>query len=175
MAKTADTAKMADINDPARKTHEAGSGLPPERRTVAPTPDSTKASGATGSGDDESVTETARRATAERAEAAKDAAAERTSEEAERVRDAASSFDPGTFAHAATDRLADNLSDVAHSIRETDLSHLTNDLTVFARRQPLLFFGGAALLGFAAGRMIKASERADHGSTEPYAYGRGVS
>lgn len=159
MAKTPDTATMADINDPAKTTPEKREGLPPEQRTVAPTPGSTKNENG---GKDESIAETARKVAAEKAEEAREAAAETASDSAERLRDAGESFEKGSMAQAATDRIADNLSEAARSIRETDLAHLTDDLTDFARRQPLLFFGGAALLGFAVGRMLKASERAEH-------------
>lgn len=165
MAKSPDTAKMADINDPAPKKPETRDKLPPDQRTVAPTPDALKEGRDT---DDESVTRMARDAAAEQATAAKEAAAARASEQAERVREAGESFDAGSYAHAASEKLADNLSEAARSIRETDLSHLADDVATFARRQPLLFFGGAALLGFAAGRMIKASERAER-DTDPHA------
>lgn len=159
MAKTADTAKMADINDPAPERRETRDNLSPDRRTVAPTPDDVKAQAGS---DDESVAETARKAASDKARAAKDAAADAAREQADRVREAGESFDADSFAHAATDRIADNLHEAARSIRTADLSHLADDLATFARRQPLLFFGGAALLGFAAGRMLKASERAEH-------------
>jgi hypothetical protein len=172
MAQTSDTAKMADINDPAPDRPEMPDGLPRDHRTVAPTPRSVKDRSKT---DDDGVVETARKATAEHAEAAKDTAAGHASEQAERMRDAADSFDAGSFAHAATDRLADGLGEAARSIRDTDLSHVAEDVSDFARRQPLLFFGGAALLGFAAGRMLKASERADHDRHHYASTGRRVS
>lgn len=178
MAQTSDTAKMADINDPAADRPHTRDGLPRDQRTVAPTPasvkDKAKAKTDEKAGDD-GVVETARKATAEQAEAAKETAAEHASEQAERMRDAADSFDADSFAHAATGRLADGLGEAARSIRDSDLSHVVEDVSDFARRQPLLFFGGAALLGFAAGRMLKASERADHDHSHHASYGRRVS
>lgn len=159
MAKTADTATMADINDPAPEKPKQRDGLPRDQRTIAPTPESLKTQQ---QADDDGMAGLARKATAEQAAAAQDTAATHASEQAERVREAGESFDAGSFAHAASERIADNLSEAARSIRDTDLNHLTDDLASFARRQPLLFFGGAALLGFAAGRMLKASERAEH-------------
>jgi hypothetical protein len=154
---------MADINDPAPTPQDKPHGLPRDQRTIAPTPEAVKAR-AEGRGDGEDIAGQALKATTETAEAAKDGAAARASEEAARLREAADGVDPGSLAHAATERLAESLGDAARSIRHTDLGHVTDDLAAFARRQPLLFFGGAALLGFAAGRMFKASERADHAS-----------
>ncbi len=167
MAKRSDTATMADINDPAPTPQDKPHGLPRDQRTIAPTPEAVKAR-AEGRGDGEDIAGQALKATTETAEAAKDGAAARASQEAARLREAADGVDPGSLAHAATERLAESLGEAAHSIRHrdlgADLGHVTDDLAAFARRQPLLFFGGAALLGFAAGRMFKASERADHAS-----------
>ena len=164
MAKTADTGKLADIDSPAREKPQPRDRLPRDQRTVAPTPEAHK----TGqSAQDENVADLARRATAEQAASAKDAAAMRAAEEAERVREAGESFDPGSFAHHASEHIADNLSAAARSIESTDLNHVAADVADFARRQPLLFFGGAALLGFAAGRALKASERAEHDTVDP--------
>ncbi|AHM05121.1 hypothetical protein roselon_02823 [Roseibacterium elongatum DSM 19469] len=172
MAKSAHSTKMAELNTPNPQAPEGRGSIPPERRTVTPTPDDVKAQA---DSDDDSVADAARKAAAEQTRAAKDAAAARASDQAARLRDAGESFDPGSFAHAASERLADNLSDAARSIRDTDLTHVADDLASFARRQPLLFFGGAALLGFAAGRMLKASERADTDTTGLSPHDRGVS
>lgn len=155
------TAKVKEINDPAPKSAKTAGATPsdPERRTTAPTPGATSASG---SSDGESVMDTARDTAAKQAEAAKKTAAERANEQAERVREAGESFEDGSMAKEATDRIAENISAAAQSIENTDLAALGDDLARFARRQPLLFFGGAALLGFAAGRVLKASERAEY-------------
>jgi hypothetical protein len=172
MAKTADTAKMADINDPAPESPERRDRLPPEQRTVAPTPDATKAQSRD---EKDGVADVARKTAAEKAADARDAAASTASEQAKRFRQAGESFDEESFAHAATERLADNLSAAARSIRSTDLGHLSDDIASFARRQPLVFFGGAALLGFAAGRMVKASERAEYDADTSHVHDRRVS
>lgn len=164
MTKSDKTATVAKINDPAPKTRDAGDKTSdPERRTVAPTP--TAAAGeaeAKGTTEDESVVQAARETAAERAEDMKQKAADATKEYAEQFEEASESFDPDSSARAATGRLAEGLNDAARSIQNADFGALTNDLATFARRQPLMFFGGAALLGFAAGRVIKASERAEH-------------
>ncbi|MXQ08120.1 hypothetical protein GQ651_09725 [Alphaproteobacteria bacterium GH1-50] len=93
------------------------------------------------------------------ADAAKSGAARGLSDTAADVREAGSAFDPNSFAGIAADRLAENLSHAADAVRGVDLGSVQSDLSEFARRNPLMFFGGAAVLGFMAGRMLKASER----------------
>lgn len=92
---------------------------------------------------------------------ARSGVAEGVEETAENIRDAGRSFEPGSLASSAADRIADNLAEAASAVRGADLGTLSEDLSEFARRNPLVFFGGAALLGFMAGRMMKASERAE--------------
>ena len=58
-------------------------------------------------------------------------------------------------------------------VREQSLSSLTGDLTRFARQNPAVFLGGAALLGFAAARLMKASERSGYGGGRDYDYDYG--
>lgn len=55
-------------------------------------------------------------------------------------------------------QFAENISNAA---RNADFGAIQNDVSEFARKNPLLFFGGAAALGFVAGRMLKSSERAE--------------
>lgn len=62
--------------------------------------------------------------------------------------------------------MADALADVSDTIRDKDFGEMANDLTSFARRNPLAFLGGAALLGFAGTRMLRASERNQHRSVD---------
>lgn len=88
-------------------------------------------------------------------------AASSADDTASRIREAGDAFGPDSFAHTVADRLADNLSQAASAVRDTDLGSLQQDVTEFARRNPLVFFGGAALLGFFAARLMKASERAE--------------
>ncbi|MEY8838081.1 hypothetical protein AB9K41_03460, partial [Cribrihabitans sp. XS_ASV171] len=61
------------------------------------------------------------------------------------------------------------LTHAASAVRDADFNSIQEDLTVFARRNPLLFFGGAALLGFVAARALKASERHDDDGYAPAA------
>jgi hypothetical protein len=74
---------------------------------------------------------------------------------------AAEEFEAGSFSRHAAEQMADRLSDAADAVRGADLGTLQTDVEAFARRNPLLFFGTAALAGFAVVRAVKASERAE--------------
>jgi hypothetical protein len=52
---------------------------------------------------------------------------------------------------------ADRAEDLATYLRETDVRQMIGNVENFARRQPLLFLGGAFVLGIAASRFIKAA------------------
>ena len=52
---------------------------------------------------------------------------------------------------------ADRAEDFAQYLRETDARQIIGNVENFARRQPLLFLGGAFVLGVAASRFIKAA------------------
>jgi hypothetical protein len=52
---------------------------------------------------------------------------------------------------------ADQAEAVARYLRETDVRQLIGNVEDFARRQPLIFLGGAFLVGVAASRFIKAA------------------
>jgi hypothetical protein len=53
---------------------------------------------------------------------------------------------------------ADNLQRFSDSLRNRDLDGLLRDTESFARRQPAVFIGAAALVGFLAVRFLKASD-----------------
>ncbi len=63
---------------------------------------------------------------------------------------------------------ADQAEALANYLRETDVRQLVGNVEDFARRQPLLFVGGAFLLGVAASRFIKAAS----GSSAQQGYGQ---
>lgn len=65
--------------------------------------------------------------------------------------------DPDGHARAAAEELARGFDTAAKSIRNADRSALADDLAAFARRQPLVAFGAAALLGIAVGQLLQAS------------------
>ncbi len=95
----------------------------------------------------------------------KSEATSRMDRTAEQIRNAGQEFGDDSYQAQAAEYLASNLTQAADMIRGKDLGELVDDVTEFARRNPALFLGGAALLGFAAARMMKASERADTGSS----------
>ena len=53
--------------------------------------------------------------------------------------------------------IASSLADASDSIRDKDLGEIAQMVSKVARDNPVLFLGGAALLGFAASRYAKAS------------------
>ena len=64
-------------------------------------------------------------------------------------------FDQPQIANVAM-TAADKADDVARYLRETDARQIISNVEDTARRQPLIFIGGAFLLGLAASRLIKA-------------------
>ncbi len=113
------------------------------------------------------VAETAKANASVKAEAAKEEVASRVSEQADNFREASAAFEGNDLASDALTYLGDNLAHAASAVRDMDLSHIQQDVTQFARRNPLVFFGGAAALGFLAARAMKASERAGAVATAP--------
>lgn len=89
----------------------------------------------------------------------KSTATGRMDETAENIRNAGHEFGDDSYQAQAADYLATNLSRAADMVRNQSLGSLTQDVSAFARRNPAMFLGGAALLGFAAARLMKASER----------------
>lgn len=63
-------------------------------------------------------------------------------------------------------RASRGVENVAQYVRSSDARTLLRDTEQLARRQPALFFGGAFLLGLAAGRFLKSS--APQGSLERF-------
>ncbi|MDG4647806.1 hypothetical protein P6F26_05075 [Roseibacterium sp. SDUM158017] len=152
MAKPDQSATMADINR-----------TPPETDTSDHDSRESRGEGSTTSGGGKSMLDTAKERVAEEAQNARDAASETAREKADRLREAGEAFEEDSFARHAADQFAEQLGAAARTVRDADLAHVADDVTDFARRQPLVFFGGAAVLGFLAARMLKASERSDGG------------
>ena len=103
---------------------------------------------------------TAARAQAEiegRAAGAKDGVADEVNDVASALRKAAGDMRGGSVQERTMSQIASGLADVSETIRGKDLSELSGDLSAFARRNPVAFLGGAALLGFAATRFAKAT------------------
>ena len=63
-----------------------------------------------------------------------------------------------------TDQAAAGLERFSHSLRDRDFNTVVGQVEDFARRQPIAFIGGAALLGFLASRFLKSSAEHRHPS-----------
>jgi hypothetical protein len=98
-----------------------------------------------------------------RAEGAKSSIADEISGVAEALRHATDEMRDHSTSRRAVGWFADSLSDASQAIRSRDTGQLMNDIGGFARRNPALFLGGAALVGFAISRFAKASSRSSAG------------
>ncbi len=119
--------------------------------------------------------DTARTAAGEarnQAEGAKDRVASEVSSVASAFRKAADEMRDGSPQERTMGQIASGLADASEALQAKDLGDLTRDLGDFARRNPAVFLGGAALVGFAATRFMKASQ-APSGRDEPTSYGSG--
>ena len=58
------------------------------------------------------------------------------------------------------ERAAEQIERFTDYLREHDVNQLVGEVEDFARRQPVLFIGGAFLLGFAGARFLKSSSPA---------------
>ncbi|MCB4457947.1 hypothetical protein [Leisingera sp. McT4-56] len=76
---------------------------------------------------------------------------------AEAAAAAAQAFDPGSMQAQAAQAVAGRLEDAARQVRSLDLEETVQEVSAFARRNPLLFLSAAALAGFAATRFLKAT------------------
>ena len=76
------------------------------------------------------------------------------------LRGVASELKDGSLQERTFGQLAQSLADVSDAVREKDLRTLSRDVSDFAKRNPLIFIGSAALLGFAAARLI-SKDRTD--------------
>ncbi|WP_371225288.1 hypothetical protein [Roseovarius sp. 2305UL8-3] len=98
-----------------------------------------------------------------KADAVRHTAADEVQSAADAAEVAAGQFDSHSLQAQAAHRIADQIEGVATQLRTTDINSLVAQTSDFARRNPLLFIGGAAALGFAATRFLKA--RDPHPST----------
>lgn len=89
---------------------------------------------------------------------AKEGAASEVNDISSALRRAASESRSGSPQERTFGQVADAFADLSDTIRTKDLGETVGDLNSFARRNPVAFLGGAALLGFAATRFAKASE-----------------
>ena len=97
------------------------------------------------------------------AEKAQSSAADEVANMSSALRTAAGELRSGSPQDRAFSHVADSLADASDALRNKDMGEMLSDLNGFARRNPLTFLGGAALVGFAATRLAKASaERPSH-------------
>jgi hypothetical protein len=64
-----------------------------------------------------------------------------------------------SYVHDAAVRL----EDAAKTLRQRNVDDLVGEISRFARAQPVLFFGGAMLAGFALTRFLKSSAPGGNG------------
>lgn len=98
------------------------------------------------------------------AEAAKSSMADEVSGVASALRTAADQLRSGSPQERTFGQIAEGLADASDAMREKDLGELVRDVTTFARRNPMVFLGGAVLIGFAATRFAKASSEPETAS-----------
>ncbi len=93
-----------------------------------------------------------------RADQVKDTAADTVQQVADAADAAAGQLDPASPQAHAVQQVADHIETVASKLRTADMHQLASQATDVARRNPLLFIGGAAIVGFAAARFLKARD-----------------
>lgn len=106
------------------------------------------------------IAQDAASAAAKQADAAKSSVAEEVSGVASALRTAAEEMRAGSPQERTFGQIAEGLADASDALREKDLSTMVQELSAFARKNPMVFLGGAALIGFAATRFAKASSDA---------------
>ncbi|MGJ8545961.1 MAG: hypothetical protein ACSHWZ_11005 [Sulfitobacter sp.] len=106
------------------------------------------------------VADTAAKEAANYADQAKGAAAHEVKDVASALRSAAQDMRSGSPQERTFSQIADSLADASDAVRDKDLGEMVGAVSDFARRNPLAFLGGAALIGFAATRFAKASSSA---------------
>ncbi len=135
---------MTDFEDESRKSGKAGS-------TAAEL--KSRASQAMSSAKEEA---------AHRAEGAKSSIANEMSDVARALRGATEDLRGNSTSKRTVDWVADRLDGMSQAIQNRETSQLVNDVSGFAKRNPALFLGGAALVGFAISRFAKASSQPRH-------------
>lgn len=96
------------------------------------------------------------------ADTAKRSFADQTGNVASALRTAADELRSGSAQERTFSQMADGLADMSDAVRDKDLGEIVDSLGGFARKNPMMFLGGAALLGFAATRFAKASGGRSH-------------
>ncbi|RDC69919.1 hypothetical protein DLJ49_17390 [Rhodovulum sp. 12E13] len=92
---------------------------------------------------------------------AADSAAAEAERAAAAAEDAAGDYPDGAMPGRALESVSAFLEDTADSLRRADLESVADDVSHFARRNPLTFLAGAAAVGFAAARLARAAPHGD--------------
>ena len=91
------------------------------------------------------------------ADQAKGAAADEVKGVASALRTAAEELSKGSPQERTFSQIAEGLADASDAMRDKDLGEMVGAVSDFAKRNPMVFLGSAALIGFAATRFAKAS------------------
>lgn len=108
----------------------------------------------------DTVNDTTQKVTAElsgAAEKTKAGAAHEFKTLADALHTAANELDDGSPQRRMIDSVAKNLDDFSDGIQHKNMGEMLGGLNDLARRNPVMFLGGAALLGFVATRLASAS------------------
>ncbi len=92
-----------------------------------------------------------------RADGAKSDVAGEVKDVAAALRRASEEMRGGSAQERTLGQISSSLADAADQIRDKDFGEMIEIASKVARNNPMLFVGGAALLGFAASRFAKAS------------------
>lgn len=152
-----DTATPTSVDEPAKnKAQETTYAAKKRAETLAQ------------EGKDQAATmaQDAKSSAHQRAEASKAHTVDETDKAADAFYDAADRMDDGSLQERVMGQIADGISGATDRLRSKDMSTAIDDLTRLARKHPVAFLGGAALLGFAVTRFAKATDDTygrDHG------------
>lgn len=100
---------------------------------------------------------------------AKDAAADEVKGVASALRTAAEEMRSGSPQERTFSQIAEGLADASDAMKNKDLGEMVGAVSDFAKRNPMVFLGSAALIGFAATRFAKASS--DNSTSRETNYG----
>jgi len=90
-------------------------------------------------------------------EKARTGAAQEVKDLADALRTAAGELDDGSPQRRMIGTVARNLEQVSDALHDRSIGDMLGQMNGLAKRNPMLFLGGAALLGFAATRLAVAS------------------
>ncbi len=73
------------------------------------------------------------------------------------LRSVAEDLRNGSSQEQVLGKVVDSLADASDALRDKDMSDAIQGADTFARRNPLIFLGATALVGFAATRLVKVA------------------